>query len=362
MLHAEDFTYTFNLDNHSPYVKEAVILTLDLTQTNHDVVMLFDFSIVPSDNYVFQRLDIKEIDSYHNAKIHYVYLLYPIKSGELNISFELTQKVTSDESVAYSFSGDRDNVKTLVTVDTLVQLKPLQLKVKPLPPHTQIVGDFTLEHSIPRHKGKAYEPLPFQVTIEGKGYPPVLENILSQEGNFTRFTDKALVKSTASKQGTQSKVTYPMALSHSQSFTLPALHIKAFNPKTNKAYMLHVPAQDFNITQVPKDVLIDSIDSPKPWEEDWSWLRTFMGYLLVFVLGYISALSWKWSKKTIDKDVNPLLEKIQKIQNTKALLQLLMASKNEEFSIYIEKLEEGIYAEKTLNLKQLKKEILESIQ
>jgi hypothetical protein len=133
LLTAEDFTYEFHLDKQDPYLKEPVILTLDLKQTNHDIVLLFNFDLRKSDDYFFQRLDTKETDTHHNIQIHYVYLLYPLKAGEINISFDLMKKVTTDDSVAYSFSGDRDNIKGLVTTDTKITLPPLPLSVKKLP-------------------------------------------------------------------------------------------------------------------------------------------------------------------------------------------------------------------------------------
>lgn len=110
-LNARDFDYTVRVDKTNPYVKEAVILTVDVNQTNHDMVLLFDFDLVKSKSYSFQRIDIKEIDVYHAVQIQYTYLLYPLQSGIVDIAFNLTQKATTDESVAYSFSGDRDNVK-----------------------------------------------------------------------------------------------------------------------------------------------------------------------------------------------------------------------------------------------------------
>ncbi len=160
---------------------------------------------------LFKYLTSKRPDSYHNVKIHYDYLIYPLKAGDINITFSLLKKVTNDDSVAYSFSGDRDNVKHLVTKDTRIQLPPLQLKVKSLPEGTTLVGDFALTYDIKKHHAKAYEPLPFQISIKGEGYPPLLDTLLPQEGNFTRFTEKPIVKSIATKKGTQSTVTYPMA-------------------------------------------------------------------------------------------------------------------------------------------------------
>ncbi len=362
MLQAEDFAYTFKVDKQHPYVKEAVILTLDLNQTSHDKVLLFDFKIKKSDTYHFQRLDIKETDTGHNAQVHYVYLIYPLKSGKIKISFDLLKKVTTKESVAYSFSGDRDNVKGLVTVDTHVSLPPLALEVKALPPGTVLVGDFKIRHQVKQHKAKAYEPLPFQISIQGKGYPPVLATLLPKEGNFTRFTEKPVIHSVVNRQGTESTVTYPMALSHSQSFTLPPLEIKAFNPQSEKSYTLTVPSQHFEISKADRSALVDKSDSPKVLEADWSWIQTLLGYIIVFAAGVLTALSWKWRKKSAKGIIHPLVRKVQNAKDEKALFQVLMATDNRDFGTSIEKLEASLYGDAKINLKKVKEEILEHIQ
>jgi len=360
-LQAEDFTYSFNTDHPTPYVKEAVVLTLDLNQTNHDVVLLFNFSIDKSEDYTFQRLDIKETDSYHNAKIHYVYLVYPLKSGDVNITFSLLKQVTTDDSVAYSFSGDRDNVKGLVTTDTHINLPPLQLKVKALPEGTALVGDFALTYDIKKYQANAYEPLPFHVSIKGEGYPPLIDTLLPQEGNFTRFTEKPIVKSIATRKGSQSTVTYPMALSHSQSFTLSPIVLKAFDPQREKSYTLEVPSQHFDIQEVATHSLVDKVDSPDVLKEDWSWLSTLLGYLVVFSAGYLTALSWKWKKKQSKKEEHPLIQKIQNCKDEKALLQVLIAADSKHFTSSIEKLEASLYGNGKINLNKVKQEAEEQI-
>ncbi len=362
LLQAEDFAYTFKVDKQNPYVKEAVILTLDLNQTSHDKVLLFDFKIKPSDAYSFQRLDSKETDTGRHAQVHYVYLIYPLKSGKIKISFDLLKKVTTEESVAYSFSGDRDNVKGLVTVDTAVTLPPLDWEVKALPSGTTLVGDFKLTEQIKQHKAEAYEPLPFQVSIQGKGYPPILAALLPKDGNFTRFSEEPLVRSAVSRQGTESTVTYPMALSHDKSFTLPSIEIKAFNPQTEKSYTLTVPAQHFEISKTDRAALVDRSDSPKLLKADWSWLKTLLGYLVVFAAGYLTALSWKWRKKTYKGVSHPLVQKVQNCKDERSLLQVLMAADDQHFNAVIEKLEASLYGDAKINLNKVKQEILEQIQ
>jgi len=361
ILHAEDFTHHFNVDKQTPYVKEAVLLTLDLKQTNPEVVLLFNFTINQSEDYTFQRIDIKETDSYHNAQIHYVYLIYPLKSGDINITFSLLKKVTTDDSVAYSFSGDRDNVKGLVTTDTQISLPPVALKVKALPEDTALVGDFTLTYDIKKHQANAYDPLPFQVSITGRGYPPLVDTLLSREGNFTHFREKPIVNAIATRKGTQSTVIYPMALSHSQSFTLSPIILKAFDPKAEKSYTLEVPSQHFDIQKVTTHSLVDKIDSPAVLKEDWSWLNTLLGYIVVFSAGYLTALSWKWKNKQVQKENHPLIQKIQHCKDEKALLQVLMAVDSKHFTSSIEKLEDSLYRNGKINLNQVKQEAVAAI-
>lgn len=360
MLLAEDFSYHLSVDNHTPYPKEAIRLEFDINQTNHDKVLLFSFDILKSANYHFQRVDIKEKDDYHNHQIRYTYLLYPLKSGNIAIGFILIKKVTTDESVAYSFSGDRDNVKGLVTVDTNITIDPLKLEVQTLPPKTELVGDFTLNYKIDKHNANAYEPLPMQVTIEGKGYPPLLENILPK-GDFTHFSETPKVDAIVTPKGTQSKVRYTMALSSTKSFGLDAIQLHAFNPNTHKSYTLEIPAQSFTITTPNRALLLDKTDTPKIAKEDWSWMTTLLGYIVVFFLGFLSATLLKFSKKRATFQEHPYKQHIKQTTTPKALLQLLISLNTPKMTPFIEQLESVLYENKPINIEQLKQRIMEQL-
>jgi len=361
LLNAEDFTYDFHLNKRNPYLKESVILTLDLKQSNHDIVLLFNFDLQKSEDYFFQRLDTKETDTHHNTQIHYVYLIYPLKSGEINITFDLIKKITTDDSVAYSFSGDRDNVKGLVTINTKITLPPLPLKVKKLPENTALVGDFKLIHKFKTDQAEAYEPIPFEVKIEGSGYPPLLDNILPKDVKFTVFKENPIVNSMHSTQGTKSSVIYPMALSNNRSFNLVQIDIKAFNPKTMKSYTLTVPKQHFNISKANVNTLVDKTDNPKPLESDWSWLTSLFSYLVIFAAGYLTAISVKWKKKILPQRDDPFKVKIESCKDERSLLQILMSADSKKFEKNIEILENGLYGNGKINFKRVKQEILESL-
>ena len=359
---AGDFTYKFTLSNTTPYVKEAVIMKLDLVQTDHSKVMFFKFSPEKSDDYEFYRLDIKEEDAYHAAKVHYTYLIYPKRAGTVAITFDLIKMVTTDEKVAYSFSGDRDNIKGLNKKDIPVDLPPLNLQVKPLPKGTRIVGDFSLKRTIKKREAKSFEPLPLTITIKGNGYPPILTGIIPDSENFTLFKETPITHSVRSILGTKSSVTYPMALSAKQSFDLPAIRLKAFNPKTEESYSLTIPKEHFTITQPDQSRLLDKIDSPKPLQSNWSWLGTLLSYLIVFIAGFLTAKSLKWSPRRKQKAIeDAITEEIQATQDPKELLALLIATDARKYKNAIEQLEESLYGKSKHSLKQLKKEILQTI-
>ncbi|UFH58151.1 BatD family protein [Sulfurovum mangrovi] len=357
LLYGNGFTTNASLDKERVFVKEAVVLTFDIKQTDYAKVMFFDFTLTESEAYEFHRLDVKEEDSYQNAQIHYTYLLYPLKSGEIEIGFELIQKVTTKEDVAYSFSGDRDNVKGITTTDTPIALAPLKLAVKPLPEGTQLIGDFTLTHELKTHQANAYEPIPFTVEIKGRGYPPILENSFLSTKEYTLFKETPEVKTIRSAKHTDNTVTYPMAISAEQSFTFDEINIRAFNPKTQTSYILTVPKEEFKITPVAHATLLDKVDSPAPIKAtDWSWIGTLLGYMAVFLSGFFTAKSVQWYKKEKIKE-DPLIQQINQTSDPKALLTLLIAEDSKKFAPAIEKLEAHIYGKKPLNLKAIKKEL-----
>jgi hypothetical protein len=362
MIHGADFKYSMHIDKPNPYVKESVLLTVNVNQTNHDVVLLFDFDLLKSDAYTFQRIDIKESDAYHNAQIEYTYLIYPLKEGKIELGFHLTQKATTDESIAYSFSGDRDNVKTLQTTDTKIEIPPLPLTVKALPENVEIVGNFTLDYTVKTKKAQAYEPLPMQVTIQGLGYPPILETLLPKDDSFTRFLEPPIVTTNASKDGFHSKVVYPMALSHDKSFTLDAVNIQAFDPATEKHYTLSMPSQTFTIAPVDRTELLDKVDTPALYDMDLEWIKDLLSYVIIFGAGFLSAQVLKWKRIATTKRQHPMITKIDHTKTVKELLQLLLANNPKMFPKTINTLEAVLYKNESASLHTLKNKAIQELK
>jgi hypothetical protein len=151
-----------------------------------------------------------------------------------------------------------------------------------------------------------------------------------------------------------------MALSHSKSFNLSPIIIKAFNPKTEKSYELKIPNQRFDIKKVEIKSLIDKSDSPSikdKKEQDWSWLFTFFSYILIFGAGYLTAFSSKWWRKISPKKDNSIQSKIAKSKDEKELLQILLATDRKYFSRTIELLDGALYRGEKIDFKRVKREI-----
>lgn len=361
LLHAEDFTYTITPSQHEVYLHEPLLLTVDFNQTNPELVLLFHFAINKHKNYKVKSLFAQHDDTLHHAKHHNVYVIYPLQTGDINISFSLTKRVTNDEKVRYFASGDRDDFKKLETKDFPISLPPIEIHVKPLPPHTQIVGEYTLEYHINTHKGVAYSPLPLQIILKGKGFPPHIQNLIPKSPDYTLFSEAPEIKTFPSQKGFITQAKYLFALSASKSFILPAITLHAFNPQTHKSYTLEIPQQDFKIDAVDKNTLIDTIDTPPFLHTDFSWLKNLLTYLVVFLAGYLTAYLIKWQKRTSIQNTPPLIAKIQDTKDAKALLQILMAQDSHRFSTCITTLESSLYQNGKINLSKVKEEAIDLV-
>jgi len=361
-VQAKDFNYHIKTSKQEVYIHEPLQLTVDLKQTNPDVVLLFHFTIKKSPNYEVKALLSKYADTLHHIDQHMVYKIYPLKTGDINISFSLIKRVTTDDKVRYFASGDRDDFKKLETIDSSIHIPNVLIHVKPVPHGTQLVGDFNLSYNINTHHTTSFTPINMDISIEGHGYPPQLQHLIKRDEHYTLFSEKPTIKTSSKTEELHIVAHYLFALSAKDSFTLKSIKIKAFNPYTQTPYTLTVPEQNFTIDGVNQSTLIDHTNNPPPLTANWLWIQTLFGYLIVFGAGYLSAFSLKWTKKKKYKVYHPFIEKIQSTKTSKELLQLLMAKDSKTFTSCIEKLEASIYGDENINLSSIKKEVLERIK
>jgi len=358
IIYANDISYSFHLNNKTPYRDEAIILDANITQIDHSKVMLFKFTPKKSPNYTFHQIKFKEEDKYHSLKHHYQYLIYPKKEGNVTIALELIKSLTDDDKVAYAISGDRDNVKGLVKKDIIVKINPLILDVKRPPLSTDLIGDFTLSYILDKNLTHAYEPIHLKIELKGKGVIPKIE-MISKNRAYHLFAQKPKQKSFYSFNGVTSHVSWNYAISAKENFVLPKVVLKAFNPITEKSYELTLPKQTIELKAVATSSLVDTEDNPASSKKiDWSWLGWIFSYLAVFVTGVLMPKDlFKRKVLNIKNDKELLDEKIAKTKNHKELLQILISQNDLRYKEDIKILESVVYHKKKITLNTIKRNI-----
>jgi hypothetical protein len=349
-LNANDINYSFHISNKTPYLKEATILEVNLSQLDHSKVMFFNFSPKKSDKYKFKQIDFKEDEKYHNLNQSYKYIIYPLRENNISIEFDMIKSITTDENVAYAISGDRDNIKSLEKEDIKVNIPPLFINVKKLPNNADLVGDFKLKYNIDKTKTKAYKPIYINIEIKGEGYIEPLD-LIPKSKNYYLFREKPKIS--------KNKITFDYALSSKKSFKIPKVVIKAFNPKNKKSYNLTIPSTKIEVQKIDINTIIDKEDSPKSinkQENNYQWIGWLFSYIIVFLSGFF--MPRDIFKKWIKKGKNSFKKEVLLTKNKKDLLKVLLRENPKKFHKIIKLLEEDIYGSKRVNLKNIKKEIL----
>ena len=356
MLYAqEDVAYSFHLSSSTPYEREAVFLDVNISQLDHSKVMLFKFTLKNSNEYSFHQIGLEEREKYHDLRHEYRYLIYPKKSGELKLEFEMVKSLTDDDKVTYSISGDRDSVKRLEKEDIVVNLKPMMLDVKTLPKGVDLVGNFKLTHTLDRQETDAFDPINLKVELKGRGDVPPFE-LLKESKNYKLFHQAPNVKRFYSKEGATADIKWEYAISAKERFTLPAIELKAFNPKSEKLYRLKIPEYKIKVNGVEKERLLDSEDVPATSKPiDWAWWRWVFSYVFVFMAGFLMPRDLLKRKKMVVKSEDEMLqEKIKRAKSHKALLEILLLENDTQFSKAVSILEGVVYGKENVSLGKIK--------
>ncbi|MEA2029870.1 MAG: hypothetical protein U9N49_12985, partial [Campylobacterota bacterium] len=355
LIHANDIAISMHISKTQAYQGEPLVLDVNISQVDHSKVMLFQFSPKKSDKYQFHQVDFREDNRYHNLKHTYRYLIYPTNSGKIQVGFDMVKSITDDSKIAYSISGDRDNVKGLVKKDITVNVAPLTLDIKALPSGVKFIGDYRLEYSIDKNSVDAYEPINIAITIKGSGLPLQTFDIIPKSKKYDLFKQKPILKTYYLQDSSQSSIEWSYALSAKENFTLDAITLKAFNPKTQKLYTLSIPKTIFAIKAIKKEELVDKVDYPKEAQSlEWGWLLLILSYIAVFIAGFLTPrdLMERFKKEVVTQ--SEFENEIDQIKSKKELLSLVLAQNSTHFDEVIEELNREIYQKEKKSLKEIK--------
>ncbi|MBU0631604.1 BatD family protein [bacterium] len=362
IVSADLATYSLTSNKKDVYTKEAVEITFTALQKDHTDEMFFFLEPKKSDKYEIALLDTntKKI-SYHNQTTSFKYLLFPLKEGEIDVEFDFTIKVASDDAVAQIYTGGRNNVKWIDTTDTKVKIKPLRLHVKPLKEDVQLVGDFSITSNIQSTNVNSYGSANIRYTLSGVGYNEKEFDLLKKIDDVTIFSEVSDDILKNKSEGSEIKREFSYALVAKKDFTIPSLIIKAYSPKYNRYYTLKTESYDIKVSSIDPSTLVDDKEFPQEKDYDFTTLKDIFIASLIFLAGFVTAklssdIRFKKSaKKQKFKD-------IKDAKTAKELILVLLQNYKESHLIkYIDELEAAQYKHSGRSFKEIKNEILKLV-
>jgi len=355
----EDIAYKLDVSTHTPYVKEAVIVTMEAWQKSTHDVILFEFKPLQKEGYELLFLGEEDLkDEGDLTHVRFKYALFPKKSGALEVPLHFVAKSASKEELKDVAIGARNVLRVVKTKDRTIPLEALHLKVQPLPEGVRLVGAYDLVANIPVKETTPFAQVDLTYTLQGHGYPPQIASLLPDIPGVERFMEVEKFDDKLFH-----KRIFHYALLAEKSFTIPAVSIKAFNPATKKVYMLSTPQTTIKVASVDPKEIVDKHDA-LPKAIDRSAYRQYLYYLLFFIAGIASAKLFPLLKKRFFptmKGMDDISLTIAKTEDPKALLRYLIARNRTLFADEIGLLEEMLYEKRQHSFKEIKKSALQRV-
>jgi len=339
--------HTFQVSNKTPYLKEGVEIFFQAKQKDKSAVMFFDLDAQKNPDFELHFIKKEEDQSrHHDKRVRYKYLLYPLKEGNITLTFDFKVSLASDKSTEEFASGSRDVIKPMLTDETKIDLKPLVFDVKGVKKDVDLIGDYTLEHTLTSQEISPYEQANMTYTIKGTGYPSKLTSLLPDIPGVKQFL--------ALENGS-----FHYAFSADENFSIPAVTIKCFSPKKGSYYTLTAPKQDITVLHKEAKDVLDKSSSLPDSAFNYKTLLPYLNGFLLFIAGYFFAklnlLSYLRPKQ---KTEDAFIKAVKKAKDEKSLLQILLAANNKTHTPFIQALEASLYAGKKTSLSKIKEALL----
>jgi len=169
------------------------------------------------------------------------YLLSPKAEGNYTIT-PPSAKIAIHQRVEDPFFGFTTDMKW-----HSLSTKPLSITVVPKPLDVSLVGDFKIVAKLDRDKTKANKPVNLKVEIVGSGSVDSLDLAPYDIDGVSVFSDDATVKTSIENSKIKVKYSKTYAFISSESFDIPKVVIKAYNPTTKEKYDLVIPSYHIDV-------------------------------------------------------------------------------------------------------------------
>ncbi len=362
LMGATDYSYSLHLSKSSLYLKEPLTVTFDVNQTDSSKVMFFDFNIDAGDDFFVNRLDREVDEAYHARKERYRYLVYPLKSGTVRMRFKLLVRRGNDELLTTAFTGGRYNFKAVETDDRYEPVAPKIVEVKPLPVRASLVGRFRVERTVAKSGVESYEPLYVDVKVSGTGYAPDLDKIawMPPIKGVKLFVDRPKKSLHYTQDGIFVEAVYRYALISQSDFKIAGVSLQAFDTAQKKGYKIELEPVKVSVTSVETSLLLDKKSAPEPVESPIESIKRFFIMFLIFAAGWTSAVLATRLRAVFSdpSGADEWKKRVKSCKDARELMKLLVMRDADGYKEQIERLERAVYAKEGVNLKRIKKEVL----
>jgi len=324
--------FTQSVSKNNIYLNETIKVTLQLTVDNNDSIDETYFE--EYDTYQFWVTQLKkktETRDKTHTTYTYEYLLEPKKAGIFTLDEQMI-KISSDKIRKF---------KRWLKVYS----QPITIKVLPLYDNLPIQGEYTMALKSDKTDIKANEAIHLTLSIKGKGNLKDIQKFDLGLKDQVVYSDEPIVDAKFKDTNFQGKATQKFLIIANQSFTIPSLELKYYNPLKKEIQIIQTKPLFIRVENKTKD-----FGDPKSYK----YLFLILGVILGIVLFKLFLLL----RKRLKRSQLPFYQEIKKAKDDQALYKLLIKNnRNNQFNEFIRQLEGNIYKNKKLKID--KKKILQ---
>ena len=324
-----------------PFVKEPVFVQLHYKDREYKNIVWVKFA--PKKSPLYEVVLLKK--EHHNGEYNFSYLLFPLKSGQIEIAYTLKVKKAALEDIEQDILGT--GYEQTNPVEGKVYKKDVKstiLHVKPVK-EVDLYGDFNLRMHVHPKKVASFEPVYVDIALDGIGYPPKIANLLHIKGAKV-LADKPKKDVVYTPKGAKISYSFKYAIMSDTNFTIPPIKLTEFDFHSYKT----LSTQPVKILVVPPKNLVDTKNEPKKIVPFFEMFKALFGYLAIFVAGILSGVVLYLLLRR--KEV----EEIMLAKNHKELLALLVVRYPDCFEDIKQRLQ------RDENLLKIKKELLKRLK
>jgi len=351
-----EYRWNIDLEEKDLYLHQSTVLTMECKFSKEGKNDDVEFTPPQDIPFTFELLSQKRHFEGELQTLTYKYLVFAKKSGNYKISLKPTMIFTTQSAIDNVIVG-RDNVNDLEVEREDVKLKPLLVKVTDTA--SMFTGSLNLQTDLDTQEVSAYEPVHLEIAIKGEGNLQELSALSFEIEGVDVFADKMEQNLELSTKGYKGVWLQRFAFVGKKDFVIPALSFHYFDldEKVDKVLKTEAFAIKVKTNGIKREELIDKVNVPST-KIDLSAYIHYLYYLLTFISGFITAKLIRLPKRRTNKEKG---EKIKAAKSEKALLEVLMMSDKDLFSVEIEALEEAVYKAQKISLSDMKKRILSKL-